>query len=91
LRVNCAPTVVLTVRVITQDPVPAHGADHPVKFEVPLGVAVSVTTVPDAKLAVQVEPQLIPAGLLITVPPPDPDLVTVRVIMGTVLNVATTV
>ena len=40
--------VVLTVRVITQDPVPAHGADHPVNFDIPFGLAVSVTTVPCA-------------------------------------------
>jgi len=34
-------------------------------------VAVSVTDVPDAKLAVQVVGQLIPAGLLVTAPVPE--------------------
>ena len=33
-------------------------------------MAVRVTDVPDVKLAVQVEGQLIPAGLLVTVPWP---------------------
>ena len=33
-------------------------------------MAVRVTEVPDGKLAVQVEGQLIPAGLLVTVPVP---------------------
>jgi len=73
-----------------QVPVPAQPAPlHPAKVEVPFGAAVSVTTVPCAKVAVQVEPQLIPAGLLVTVPFPVPDLFTVSV--GARLNVATTV
>ena len=42
---------------------------QPVKMERKPGVAVSVTTVPLLKSTVQVDPQSIPAGLDITVPP----------------------
>src|SRR5207247_6746272 len=52
---------------------------QPVKVEPAAGVAVSVTAVPLAKLAVHVAPQVIPAGELVTVPLPVPAGVTVRV------------
>jgi|SRR6266481_7683456 len=42
---------------------------HPVKTERKLGMAVSVTTAPLLKSAEQVDPQSIPAGLEVTVPP----------------------
>jgi hypothetical protein len=42
---------------------------QPVKMERKPGVAVSVTTLPLLKSAEQVDPQLIPVGLDVTVPP----------------------
>jgi hypothetical protein len=50
-----------------------------VNAEPALGVAVRVTTVPLRKSAAHVAPQLIPAGLLVTVPVPAPARVTVSV------------
>jgi hypothetical protein len=51
--------------------------DHPAKVSPELGVAVNTTAAPLEKLAVQVPGQLIPAGLLVTVPAPVPALFTV--------------
>ena len=83
LFVDCAKlatTVVAAVMVRVQVPVPSHGpAPQPVKVEPVAGVAVSVIAVPLAKLAEQVAPQLMPAGVLVTVPVPAPALVTVNV------------
>ena len=58
---------------------PEHAPDHPAKFVVAPGISVSVTVEFAGKEYVQVEPQLMPEGLLETVPVPVPDLVTVRV------------
>lgn len=41
-------------------------------------MAVSVTCVPGAKLPVQTVPQVIPAGVLVTVSPPVPESCTIR-------------
>src|SRR5437773_5561274 len=43
------------------------------------GVAVSVTVAPTLKLAEQPDPQSMPKGLLVTVPPAEPREVTVNV------------
>ncbi len=56
-----------------EQPVP----DQPAKIEPGAGVAVSVTAVPLLRVAEQEPPQLIPAGLLLTVPLPVPALATV--------------
>jgi phage tail protein X len=62
-----------------QAAVPEQAPDHPAKLEFAAGVALSVTDVPAAKVPLQVWPQLIPAGLLVTVPVPGPTADTVTV------------
>src|SRR5439155_607302 len=52
---------------------------QPLKGEPAAGGAVSVTAVPPVKLAAQVAPQVMPAGLLVTLPAPVPALETVSV------------
>src|SRR5207302_1138339 len=80
MSVNVAVTVVAALRVMVQGPVPAQPPPvQPVKEEPAAGAAVRVTAVPLGKLAEQVAPQLMPAGLLVTVPMPVPALLTVRV------------
>ena len=49
---------------------------QPLKPEPPPGVAVNTTLVPDGYEAVHVGPQFMPAGVLVTVPVPAPDFVT---------------
>ena len=69
-----------------QVPVPSHGpAPHPVNVDPAAGVAVNVITVPLAKPAEHVAPQLIPAGLLVTVPVPFPPGVIVSVTLALVV------
>src|SRR5204863_412582 len=84
-------TVVAAESVSTQAPVPEHPPPlQPLKVEPAAGVAVSVTAVPLAKLAVHVAPQVIPTGELVTVPLPVPALLTVSAKLGR-LKVAVTV
>jgi hypothetical protein len=59
--------------------VPEQSPDHPVNLEPEEAAAVSVTGVPVLNCTEQEGPQLIPAGELVTVPAPDPSLLTVRV------------
>jgi hypothetical protein len=89
--VNVAVTVVAAFTVTTHVPVPLHPPPlHPVKSELGVGAAVSVTTVPALYDSVQSPPQLIPAGFDVTVPVPVPALATVRACCVR-LNVAVTV
>lgn len=75
--VKVAVTLWLELSVTVQvGLLPLHAPPQLVKLSLAAGVAVSVTWVPLEKLAVQVEPQLIPAGLLETLPPLE--LVTVN-------------
>ena len=74
-----AVTDAAAVKVTVQGPVPLQPAPlQPWKTEAPTGAAVSVTVLPEVKLARQVAPQLIPAGLLVTRPVPAPAGMTVR-------------
>jgi hypothetical protein len=80
-RVNVAVTNWSELIGMVHVPVPAQeGSLQPSKLDPGNGVAVSVTIVPSLNPAVQVDPQLMLAGLLITVPLPSPDLDTVRVL-----------
>jgi hypothetical protein len=80
--IKVAVTVVLAVRVTVQGPVPEHPPSfQPAKNEPTAAVAVSVTGVPLSKGVVwvaHVGPQLMPGGVLVTVPLPLPALVRVR-------------
>jgi len=75
--------------VTTQAAVPVHAPLQPAKTLPVAGVAVRVTTAPAAKLALQVVPQLTPAGDEVTVPLPDRVTVSVYRI-GWTLNAAST-
>jgi hypothetical protein len=58
--------------VTVQDPDPEHAPVHSTKFDPPPGSAVNRTVSPVGKSALQVPPQLMPLGALVTVPDPDP-------------------
>jgi hypothetical protein len=86
MAVTDAAAFITTVHV----PVPEHPPpDQPLNIEPDAGAAVSVTELPAAKVAEHVAPQLIPAGLEVTVPLPEPAVVTVSRLPLT-LNVAVT-
>jgi hypothetical protein len=59
--------------------VPLHPPpDHPLKDDPVVSAALNMTTVPWSKLLLHEAPQSMPAGSLVTVPVPLPDLVTVK-------------
>ena len=72
-----AVTDCTALMVTTHDPVPVQAPFH-AKLEPASGVAFSVTLEPLVKGAVHVAPQLIPAGVLETVPVPVPLFVTLK-------------
>jgi hypothetical protein len=79
---NVAVTDLAAFIVTEQVPVPEQAPDQPAKVALALGVAVRVSTVPVVKPAEQVAPQVMPAGLDVTVPLPEPLLVTDSVGLG---------
>src|SRR5215472_426898 len=91
-RLNVAVTVVFAFASTVHVPVPAQAPVHPPKADPLAGAAVSVTAAPLGNEAEQVAPQLMPAGALVTVPPPVPVFFAVRVYVETVagVNVAVT-
>lgn len=79
-KANVAVTVVSSVIVKTHVLVPEQSPpDHPVNVEPSVEEAVNVISVILSNDAVQVEPQSIPAGELVTTPEPSPSNSTVRV------------
>lgn len=88
---NVAVTERAAVMATTQAPVPVHAPDQPAKLAPLAATAVRVTEVPDAKFALQLNPQLIPVGDDVTVPLAVPFLETLNVkFVGETLNVAVT-
>ena len=77
---NSALTVRLDDRETVQlKPLPEQAPVHPANCEPAAALAVSVMDVLAGKVAVQVLPQLMPLGVLVTDPVPEPSLVTVMV------------
>jgi len=89
VRSKVTVTVDAAFTITTHAPVPVQAPLQLVKFEPAAGVAVSVTAVPGVTDCEQVVPQLMPAGLLVTVPVPVPFFVTVSV-TGVAVNAAVT-
>ena len=88
---KAALTVLSAFSVTTHVSVPPQPLPfHPPKLNGLVGVAMSVTWVPMAKLALQLDGQLMPLGLLLTVPVPVPEVVTVRTGEEPALKVAAT-
>ena len=79
---NVAITFCAWLMLIRQLSVPVQAPLHPLKMLPAAGVALSVTLVPLLSLALQVAPQLIPAGLLLIVPEPVPDVAMLSKYMG---------
>ena len=69
------PAAEVTLQVVA---VPVQPPDHPTKALPWAAAAVSVTAVPEGNVVPHVDPQLIPAGVDVTVPEPVPARNTVR-------------
>lgn len=70
--VNVAVTEVFAEMVSLHEPVPEQAPPQPPKVDPFVGVGVRVTSVPSSKSALQLDPQFIPVGVLLTVPVPEP-------------------
>jgi phage tail protein X len=75
---NVAVTDLAALMVTLHEPVPLHAPVQPAKVDPAVAFAVKVTTVPLAKFALHVLGQLMPLGLLLTLPLPVPAKVTER-------------
>ncbi len=75
MAVTVLAALMLTVQVL----VPVQAPLQPAKIESVSALAVRVTLVFSTYSSLQSLPQLMPAGLLVTVPLPVPALLTVRV------------
>ena len=64
-----ADTLVFPLIVKVQLPMPLHPPPQPARPQAPSGMAVKVTCVPELKLWLQLDPQSIPEGELVTLPP----------------------
>ena len=88
---NVAVTARAAVIDREQVEVPEHAPLQPAKLEPLAAAGVSVTDEPLAKLALQVAPQLMPAGDEVTAPDPEPALVTLNAkVVAELLKVAVT-
>ena len=76
--VNVAVTFRAAFIVTRQVPVPEHAPDQPEKVYPLAAEAVKITDVPEPKLVEQVELQLKPQRLLVTVPASDGETFTVK-------------
>ena len=81
VALNVAVTFAAVFMVTTQALVPEQAPLQPAKDEPTAGEALRVTDAPGVKDCEQVVPQLMPAGLLVTVPEPVPLLVTDKVVV----------
>src|SRR5215471_6663008 len=74
-----AVTLRACVMLTVQGPVPLHPSPlHPANIAPLAGIAAKTTLCPLGKVALHVSGQLIPAGLLVTVPLPVPATLTVN-------------
>jgi hypothetical protein len=78
VELKVAVTACAALMVTLQVPVPEQAPLHPANVEPVPATSVKVTTVPLLKLALQVLGQLMPLGLLLTVPLPVPAGVTLN-------------
>lgn len=76
----------VTVQVVAK---PVQAPSQPRNVEPAADAAVSVTAVFAVNVALQVVPQLIPVGELVTVPAPDPALATLSVFSGSAKSAVT--
>ena len=76
MALKVAVQVLSIVVIVTVPSAQSASPLHPAKIELELGEAVRVTLVPELYGSEQSAPQLMPAGLKVTVPEPVPDLLT---------------